>query len=441
MKSVRAYDLDVLIDLGGRMLAGECLSLARYGIWSFDAQESRIGTGIPAGFWEVMRRSPETCSMVSMRGSRSERSLILYTSYSLTHRNSVKRNYNRAYWKSVAFIPRLLEELFTAGEEKFFGRVKRDNALPGYRDTYQPAPATGYQALSLLVRHLSRWIFHMAEELLFFNQWFILFNFTDMPHCAFWQYTKMTPPKDRFWADPQLIFSRGRYYVFLEEFLYKKHRGHISVMTMDEHGHHDELPVKVLDTPYHLSYPFLVEWEGNHFMIPESASNRTVDIYRCADFPFKWEFQMHLLENISAYDTTLFHHNGKWWMFTTVLEYKGASSDDELFLFYSDDLLSTDWTPHPQNPIVSDVRRARPAGRIFSSGGVLYRPSQNCSVRYGYGLKINEIRVLTETEYQETELSSVEPLWDRNLIATHTFNRTGSLTVIDAERRRFKFHG
>ena len=150
---------------------------------------------------------------------------------------------------------------------------------------------------------------------------------------------------------------------------------------------------------------------------------------------------MHLLENISAYDTTLFHHNGKWWMFTTVLEYKGASSDDELFLFYSDDLLSTDWTPHPQNPIVSDVRRARPAGRIFSSGGVLYRPSQNCSVRYGYGLKINEIRVLTETEYQETELSSVEPLWDRNLIATHTFNRTGSLTVIDAERRRFKFHG
>ncbi len=40
-------------------------------------------------------------------------------------------------------------------------------------------------------------------------------------------------------------------------------KGHISVIRMDEQGVYSE-PVKVLERPYHLSYPFVFEWEGVH---------------------------------------------------------------------------------------------------------------------------------------------------------------------------------
>jgi len=75
---------------------------------------------------------------------------------------------------------------------------------------------------------------------------------------------------------------------------------------------------------------------------------------------------------------------------------------------------------------------ARPAGKIFSQNGRLYRPSQNCSVRYGYGFNFNEIELLTEHEYKETPVTKALPNWEKNILGTHTFNRAGNLHVIDA---------
>jgi hypothetical protein len=121
------------------------------------------------------------------------------------------------------------------------------------------------------------------------------------------------------------------------------------------------------------------------------------------------------------------------------VEYEGASSWDELFLFYADSLFSGRWCAHPQNPIVSDVRKARPAGKIFQQNGKIYRPSQDCTNRYGYGLTINRILKLSKTEYEEVEVSSIEPKWDNNILGVHSINREKNLTVIDGLLRRFKY--
>ena len=98
------------------------------------------------------------------------------------------------------------------------------------------------------------------------------------------------------------------------------------------------------------------------------------------------------MSDIDAVDSTILFHNNKWWLFTGIKENDGASNSDELFLFYSQDPTSDQWIPHPQNPIISDVRRARPAGKIFSYQNKLYRPSQNGSYHYGYGININRIK-------------------------------------------------
>ena len=74
------------------------------------------------------------------------------------------------------------------------------------------------------------------------------------------------------------------------------------------------------------------------------------------------------------------------------------------------------------NPIVSDVRRARSAGNIFLHNGKLIRPSQDCSKRYGYGIRLNEIKVLNEDEYVEDEIDFIDPGWDSKVEAVHTIN-------------------
>jgi hypothetical protein len=262
-----------------------------------------------------------------------------------------------------------------------------------------------------------------------------MFHLNNTFSSALWRYKKLIPPKDRFWADPHIMFRDGKYYIFIEEYIYRTRQGHISVIVMDERGIHSA-PEIVLATPDHLSYPFVLEHERECYMIPESIATKTVGLYRCLEFPHKWELQMNLMENVRAVDATVVFHNGKWWLFANIVESDGGSTCDELFLFSSRDLISDRWQSHPLNPIVSDCKRSRPAGKIFSHDGRLYRPSQNCSARYGYGFNVSEIVALDEANYAEVLVSSVTPGWDKNIIGTHTFNRVNRLHVIDALYRR-----
>jgi hypothetical protein len=142
------------------------------------------------------------------------------------------------------------------------------------------------------------------------------------------------------------------------------------------------------------------------------------------------------MRNVTAVDTTVLYWQGKWWLFTAMAEQEAAAPQVELFLFYSNELFTDRWHAHPMNPIVSDIKRARAAGRIFPKDGRLFRPSQVCSTIYGYGFDLNEITVISETEYCERTVRSVRPNPASRIIATHTYANLGDLTVIDALARR-----
>ena len=138
------------------------------------------------------------------------------------------------------------------------------------------------------------------------------------------------------------------------------------------------------------------------------------------------------MKNVKAVDTTLVQHGEKWWLFTAIAENEAAAPNVELFLFYADNPFTENWNAHPQNPIVSDIKSARPAGDLFFKDGKLFRPSQDCSKMYGHGFDLNEIETLSETEYCERQISSIRPDWDKSILATHTLTMQGKLTMIDA---------
>jgi hypothetical protein len=155
--------------------------------------------------------------------------------------------------------------------------------------------------------------------------------------------------------------------------------------------------------------------------------------------PHRWEKVHHLLDDVEAVDATLHEHGGRWWMFVNIVAHPGASSCVELHLFHADEPTSRAWQPHPQNPVVSDARRARPAGQLFEHEGRLYRPSQDCSHRYGWALNINWVKTLTPEVYEEELVSRAEPRWAPDVRGIHTFNRAGPFHVIDAEVRRSRW--
>jgi hypothetical protein len=229
----------------------------------------------------------------------------------------------------------------------------------------------------------------------------------------------------------------GAYYIFFEEFLYAQNKAHISVIEVDEDGIKSG-PTEVLNLDCHLSYPFVFQWNGNYYLMPESGDRNVVQLYRSTSFPFRWEPDKVLLEANSPLDATLIDVDGRWWMFVNIQEEGVRINWDELHLYYSDSPIGP-WVPHARNPVVSDVRSARPAGRLFWANDVLYRPSQDSSIRYGYATTINEITVLDPNDYQERQILKILPDWDENILGVHTLNVFDEITVIDCLLRRRLF--
>lgn len=238
--------------------------------------------------------------------------------------------------------------------------------------------------------------------------------------------TLQAPPGD-YWADPCAIEASGRQLVFVEE-MNPSRKGVIACLEL---GRDSATRLGLaLEEETHLSYPQVFQWKDQWYMTVESAQMRRVSLYQATSFPLGWQRVADLISDRVCADPTLYFHEGRWYLFATVAE-NGNGTWDELFLFVSDHLTGP-FQPHPANPIVSDVRRARPAGRLFVHEGRLVRPAQDCAANYGSALVFNHVVELSPTHYEERTLSRLAPDWADSLVACHTYSVAGTLEVLDA---------
>ena len=82
-------------------------------------------------------------------------------------------------------------------------------------------------------------------NILYIEQWCILFQVGDDISSSIWKYKKIIPPKDRFYADPFIIKENETFYIFIEEMSFKSAKGFISVLEIDKKGNYTS-PKKLL---------------------------------------------------------------------------------------------------------------------------------------------------------------------------------------------------
>lgn len=431
---IHNHNIDVLINLNTFELRGAAVDTFPLGVWHYKFTEMITNPHGTPGLRETLENWPSIGATLIKAGATTSEDKFITRSYSCPDKTWPHISNNRNYWKSVAFVPRALKRIQDQGTTAFFEEINKNT--PPFINSERIKPQLSHlEFLVLTSKKVIKKVIQRFQNKRYIEQWMILFNLDPSTSHELNKYQYLFPPKDRFWADPFVVYKDEQYFIFLEELIFSEDKGFLSVITMDETGHHSE-PEIILEKPYHLSYPFIFEYEGEYMMIPETAQNKTIELYRCTDFPTQWEPVMNLMQDVTAVDTTLLYKDNTWWMFTNMREIDGASNHEELFLFYADSLLTTEWTPHPMNPIVSSVKNARPGGKIFENNGRLFRPAQNCSHDYGYGLNFNEIITLDKQNYEERIVTNINPFWDPKVIATHTYNKAHNLTIIDAMYRR-----
>ncbi len=246
-------------------------------------------------------------------------------------------------------------------------------------------------------------------------------------------------PPLQFAADPFGIRRDGNLYIFQEIYDYRDRLGKIEALTLDS-------SFKILDRrlvlqePWHLSYPFLIEDGGETYMLPEAHRSGRLTLYRAVNFPKQWSAVQTIELDQVPIDATPLFYNGLWWMFytpaTTRLEKVSA-----LHVAFAKQLTGP-WTPHPLNPVRFDASSARPGGTpVIRDGGIIL-PVQDCTKTYGGAMRALNIHKLTPDAFEATasEVIGAPDTSGGFDDGFHTLSAAGALTLVDVKRFELSAH-
>jgi hypothetical protein len=247
-------------------------------------------------------------------------------------------------------------------------------------------------------------------------------------------------PPNSFRADPFGLWRNGRLHVFTEAFDYRKRVGHIDLLIYDSDLRLLECST-VLQRPWHLSYPFVFEADGEVWMLPEAFKSGTLTLYRAKPFPSHWESVCEIPLDGPAIDATPFFHQDKWWLFYAPSHSKLAKKS-HLHVAWSDRLTGP-WQVHPLNPVRVDLASARPGGTPEVRDGAIILPVQDCRATYGAAITTLVIDRLDERQFSANAGGALiaSPWMAPFTDGLHTLATAGSVTLIDVKRMDASFHG
>ncbi|HRY09864.1 MAG TPA: hypothetical protein P5544_07810 [Candidatus Nanopelagicales bacterium] len=248
----------------------------------------------------------------------------------------------------------------------------------------------------------------------------------------YWRSPQVVPnPPGGFLADPFLCEFRGRRALFVEEWVGGLGRGRISVCALT--GGLPGQPQPIIEESFHLSFPFPVEVAGELYMIPEAGGSREVRVYRCERFPDRWVLHSVIMDDLFYADPILLAQDGLWFLLLGTDRSGVGDVNAQLAVYWSEDPLSTHWTPCPS--LVTDSLQARSGGLLWDATGHPFRVRQQHGFgEYGVGVSIGRIRELSRQAFREDPVQDIRA--GAGALGIHHVSAIPGLTALDFRVRR-----
>ena len=431
IERIRSLQCDVLIRCGTDNLKGDILDVAPLGVISFHHGDNRRIREGPVGFWEWYYRWPKT-GFVIQRLTDSDDGEVLVRGFYRTQKRFLL-NQACLYKKANHHLQELL------------GRIAETGRLPESEPSFPcSGPMLDFPKFHQSLMAFAKLVYgycegKLLESMNIEDKWGMSFVHSDWRHADLTKSNEVRLPPGRSWNTPFVYTHGGKTYCFVEDDVFKRRprRGHITVLEITA-----DAVIEIgrcLEEPFHLAFPFLFNYNDSLYMCPESGEAAQIRVYRCVEFPLKWELCSVIMEGVSAVNTMLFEMNDRWWMLTNIDRSGTSDSCSEVYLFSSRTPLDTDWKAHPKNPVRIDSDGGRNAGLILEDGKIFRFGQRQSYDQNGEGVIVFEIRELSESTYIEQPVIEISASFRKGLRGTHHCSASGTTTVVDHVSRSFVF--
>lgn len=426
--------IDMLVRFGFGILSGAVLTQPRLGVWSFHHGDPAEFRGMPPGVWEIIRRAPTTGAIVQRLSETLDGGQVLAMARLPTRAGSYTRQLSDLLMGSAPLLAQAAQ------------RCRRDSAPPAIEHgTLGPIyrKPTTLDTLRLLLRMPAARLAGLASALFRHQHWRVAAVRRPIAEILAGGLDQRLPddgPELRLLAEEPGMFAAdpfvapadgGGWRLLVERFDWVAGKGHIALADMDAEARFSALNT-CLETPGHLSYPFVQQTAEGPAILPEATEGGVLRAYPLGAHAVDPAQATRL--GAAVLDPTIVEHRGRYWMF-----YGGDADNTTLHLRHAD-RPEGPWTEAAGNPVKIDVANARPAGAMFRVGDMLIRPAQICTPHYGRGLVLNRVDALDEHGYAETAVARIlPPLRGRYRDGVHTIAIAGDWLVFDQARRVWKW--
>jgi hypothetical protein len=433
IERIKSHDLDFILNFGRNSISGAILHAAKFGVWSFHHRDIQKYNEGPPCFWEINNKDNATGAVLEKMTDTLNAGIILKKGFIRTDASSNK-TLNQLCMESARWPAQLCVDIKYGQTEKFFSELVMHAPASFSKPTNAAFAAFLYHSLVLRIKYL-------IDVLFYVDYWNIgvakgsidTFLNDEKPEVDWFP----LDTKKEFIADPFVLADpadNNKLHIFFERYPFSENKGKLDHCMYD--GEFKTEMNSILNKEYHLSYPYVLTHEGDVYMVPEMYGNNKISIYKATDFPYAWEKETTLIENFKGIDSTVIKHEGTWWLFTSD---NADGPHYNLQLFYSDNLFDG-WTPHPKNPVKTDIRSSRCAGTPFEYEGSLIRPGMDYTEKIEGRIVLNKVLKLSKTDFEEESIKTVEPYAASYFSdKIHTLAAAGEYTIVDGCRECFIF--
>jgi hypothetical protein len=427
VEAIKAHGLEFLIAFGFEDLAGGALEASRLGVWRFQHGDVQVDRGKPLAFWELVD-GQSTVGAVLRREAEAPDRLVLRQGRFAVARESYALTSDRLLLGSAAWPAQLCGAIRLG----IAGAPPQSPAPPaaGPGRTLNMASFLRFLAATTNARLRKYWHHGLRHD-----DWSI--GVVDVPVATV--LARRSIPEVRwapvrrghYAADPFGRWDGTSLEVFYEDYSRPQGFATIARRRWTRDGGWAP-PEPALQIGSHLSYPFLFEHDDRRMMLPESRASGKLALYEADRAGATWQQSAELVLGRDVADSTLLHHADRWWLFAVNADRLNPAT--ELYLWFADQPEGP-WREHPLNPILVDVRSARPAGPFFSVDGQLYRPAQDCSTGYGDRVAVKRVLSLTTTSFEEEFVCFLDAERAGPFSSgLHTLTAIGEVTLVDGKR-------
>lgn len=225
---------------------------------------------------------------------------------------------------------------------------------------------------------------------------------------------------DRWFADPFILdVDEDNLYVLVEDFVRFKNKAGISLLTIDRKDYKLNKIEVVLEEHTHLSFPAIIRDSNNVYIYPENGASGVLKMYKFDSEKRRFVFMQMIVEKALA-DAILFQINQDSYLITT----EGEEMNGRILDFYK----NTESGFVLDRQVSFDRNIARNAGDWFELNGKVYRPAQDCGLRYGAALVLQEFN---PEDFSLRTIRRFEPTSKKYNLGIHTFNYYKGVSVVD----------